>query len=341
MMRFREISPVGTCSTRPHRVWRSLLLRRWNRLAYGPGVTALDDERFAALADPDTLAFLPVLPDLEPSLGISALRAAGKKALDDLGLLALPSGVTRTIGPTWRTFHPEEAAHDDRAILWIHGGGMIGGEPRQDDLLCADLALTHGVPVHATAYRLAPEHPYPAGLDDCVAALRRLLRDYPTVLVAGASAGGGLAIGTAMRARDEGLTGVRGVVAYYPMVDDRPGRSSMERLAMRKTWHHDMDRWAWSMYLPEGEVSAYATPARATTAQLRGLPPVALDIGALDGFFDENLALATALARADVPVDLTVTPGAFHASEKLAPDAPSSRRIVAARHAAYRRFLSC
>lgn len=304
-------------------------------------MTVLDDAGFAALADPACLSVLAALPALEPSLGVKELRELGRRALDALGPLPMPDGVTRTVEPGFRVFSPDAVRHDDRAVLWIHGGGMIGGEPRMDDLLCADVALTHGVAVHATAYRLAPENPYPAGLDDCVAALRSLLSTYDTVLVAGASAGGGLAIATAMRARDEGLAGVRGVVAYYPMLDDRPGRVSMERIATRKTWHQEMDRWAWPMYLSGGaEVPAYAAPARATDAELRGLPPVALDVGTLDGFFDEDLAFAMSLARADVPVDLTVTPGAFHASEKLAPDAPSSRRIHAARHAAYGRLLA-
>lgn len=304
-------------------------------------MTALDDAGFATLADPACLTLMPVLPELDPSLGIEELRDMGRRALDALGPLPMPEGITRTEEDGFRVFRPSPSRHTDRAVLWIHGGGMIGGEPRQDDLLCADIALTHGVAVHATAYRLAPENPYPAGLDDCVNALKAVLSTYDSVLVAGASAGGGLAIGTAMRARDEGLTGVRGVVAYYPMLDDRPGRASMERIAMRKTWHHEMDRWSWPMYLSgTTDVPAYAAPARATEQELRGLPPVAIDVGSLDGFFDEDLAFALALARADVPVDLTVTPGAFHASEKIAPGAPSSQRIHAARHAVYGRLLA-
>ncbi|MDP9164466.1 MAG: alpha/beta hydrolase [Actinomycetota bacterium] len=304
-------------------------------------MNTLDDAAFAELVDPAARAVLPVLPDLDPAIGVAALRERGRVVLDDLGPFPMPAGVVREVGESCRVFRPEVVRAPDRAVLWIHGGGMVGGEPRQDDLLCADIAVTHQVDVHSCRYRLAPEDPYPAGLDDCVAALRKLLGGYETVLVAGASAGGGLAIGTAMRARDEGLTGVRGVIAYYPMIDDRPGRASMERIGTLKTWNHATDRWAWSMYLAGlDDVPVYAAPARASLEELRGLPPVALDVGRLDGFFDEVCAFAVALARADVAVDLTVTPGAFHASEWLAPDGASSQRIHAARRVAFARLLA-
>lgn len=301
----------------------------------------LDTDRLLALADPTCAAVLAGVPEMPVERGLLALRAAGVALLDQAGELPVPEGVTRTVVDGVRRFVPDRPAHDDRAVLWIHGGGMVAGQPRQNDPHCAELALTHGVTVLAVPYRLAPENPYPAGLDDCVAALRSVLAEFATVVVAGASAGGGLAVGTAMVARDEGLGGVRGVVAYYPMLDDRPGRASMERVVTAKTWNHALDRRAWAAYLGDREdVPVHAAPARASADELRGLPPVFLDVGALDGFFDEDLAFAAALARADVPVDLCVTPGAFHASEVMAPDAVSSRRILAARHAAYARLLA-
>ncbi|MGZ6804897.1 MAG: alpha/beta hydrolase fold domain-containing protein [Nocardioidaceae bacterium] len=303
-------------------------------------MTVLDAELFYASADPECAAVLRDVPELDPAVGLVALRERGRQVLDDLGELPVPEGVTRSVGEL-RSFVPDTVARDDAAVLWIHGGGLVAGEPRQDDLLCAALALEHRVPVMACSYRLAPENPYPAGLDDCLAALRTVLSSYGHVVVAGASAGGGLAVATAMRARDEGLPGVAGVVAHYPMLDDRPGRASMERVRFRKTWHAELDRMAWKAYLAgQDEVPALAAPARATTEELRGLPPTFLDVGTLDGFFDEDVAFAVQLARAGVPVDLCVTPSAFHASENLAPGAPTSLRIRAARRAAFARLLA-
>ncbi|MHB8451657.1 MAG: alpha/beta hydrolase fold domain-containing protein [Mycobacteriales bacterium] len=160
------------------------------------------------------------------------------------------------------------------------------------------------------------------------------------LVVSGASAGGTLAAALGLLARDRGVRGIAGFVLFYPMLDDRPGRPEMERATMTRTWNRGANRLAWQAYLGERtEVPFYAAPSRATVSQLRGLPPVYLDVGGLDPFLGENLDFARDLSLADVPVELVFTPGAFHASELLAPQAPTSRRIAAARYHAREHFL--
>jgi acetyl esterase/lipase len=303
----------------------------------------LDTHALGALAEPETAAVLALMPELDPAAGVLGLQELSERLLAELPDAILPAGVQRAVEPDGtRVFTPDGAAND-RGILWLHGGGLVAGHPRQDDAHCAALAAEHGVVVRACTYRLAPQHPFPAGLDDCLAALERAVELLGSVLLVGASAGGGLAVATALAARDRGLCGVRGVVAYYPMLDDRPGRASMERLRALRTWHHDLDRLAWASYLPgvaAKEVPYLAAPARATAEQLRGLPPVFLDVGTLDGFLDEVVAFAQALVHAGVAVELCVTPQAWHASENVAPNAASSRRIAAARSSARTRMLA-
>ena len=305
-------------------------------------IAPIDLAAFQALADPESIALLHTWPDIDAAAGVNAVREQIRAVLAALPETPLRVGVTLSVEQDGtRVFTPADAA-TDRGILWIHGGGLIAGEPKQDDVHCAEMAAGHSVVVRACTYGLAPQAPYPSGLEDCVAALQQATAHFGSVLLVGASAGGGLAIATALAARDRNIGGVRGIVAYFPMLDDRAGRMSMERMTVRKTWHADLDRLAWAAYLSAvgAEVPFYAAPARATVDQLRGLPPVFIDVGTLDGFFDEDLAFAQSLARADVPVELCVTPRAWHGSESVSSGAPSSRRILAARRSARERMLA-
>lgn len=307
-----------------------------------PSTSPIDLAAFLALAEPETIALLHTFPDLDAAGGVIAVREQVRAVVAAVPATPRPDDVTLTVeADGTRVFTPVDGA-TDRGILWIHGGGLIAGEPKQDDAHCAEMASGHGVVVRACTYGLAPEAPYPSGLEDCVGALQRAIAHLGSVLIVGGSAGGGLAIATALVARDRGMEGVRGIVAYFPMLDDRAGRASMERMTVRKTWNADLDRLAWAAYLSGvgDDVPFYAAPARATADQLRGLPPVFMDVGTLDGFFDEDLAFAQSLARADVPVELCVTPRAWHSSETVSSGAPSSRRILAARQSARERMLA-
>lgn len=316
----------------------------------------LDDEALLASLDPECIPALLRLGAVEDISDALAIRAAVHRVFDAIEMPPLPAGVRMEERPAHgdvppvRVYLPAERRHPGAGLLWIHGGGMIAGAASYDDLPCALTAADHGVPVVSVDYRLAPEWPYPHGLEDCFAALEWVLQDGdvgidPGRLVAtGGSAGGGLAIGLGLLARDRGVDGIRALVVAYPMLDDRPESPSMQRLTARRIWHRDVNQVAWQAYLGDlagsDDVPFYAAPARASVDELRGLPPVHLDVGSLDGFLDENLAFVARLANADVAVDLVVTPGAAHGSEHLNTAAPTSRRILTARRAARERMLS-
>lgn len=229
------------------------------------------------------------------------------------------------------------AASDRPALVWIHGGGFVMGSARQDDVLCGRFARDLGAVVVSVDYRLAPEHPYPAALDDCVAACTFVRReaaalgvDPARVAVGGMSAGGGLAAALALRLHDEGHPPLVGQVLSYPMLDDRTLLREVDPGPLR-LWSPASNRFGWTAYLPwppgSGSVPDHAAPAR--RAELRGLPPTWLGVGTHDLFHDEDLAYAARLRDAGVPVVTEVVPGAFHAFDALLPGAPVSRAFYA------------
>ena len=203
-------------------------------------------------------------------------------------------------------------------LLWIHGGGMVIGSPEQDARLCRGTANELDAIVVAPRYRLAPEHPFPTPLEDCYAGLRWLaalpeLAGLPLV-VAGASAGGGLAAGVVLAARDRGEVNVAKQVLVYPMLDDRTAATDDPADAERRLWNNKANAFGWQSYLQvapgAAEVPAYAAPARA--ADLAGLPPTWIGVGTSDLFHDEDVQFAERLRAANVPTDLEIVPGAFH-----------------------------
>ncbi len=168
------------------------------------------------------------------------------------------------------------------ALLWIHGGGMIFGSIDQDDLACDAYAEAVGCVVVDVEYRLAPEHPHPAPVEDCYAALRwmadnaaELGIDPARIAVGGASAGGGLAAGTVLVARDRGGPSVAFQLLVYPMLDDRDATPSAREFSGIRAGAASTTLSGWRAYLGDrvgtDAVDHYAAPARAT--DLTGLPP--------------------------------------------------------------------
>ncbi|KXO96119.1 alpha/beta hydrolase [Tsukamurella pseudospumae] len=227
------------------------------------------------------------------------------------------------------------AVPNGAALLWIHGGGTIIGSPEIDHRRCIRIARDTGAVVVSARYRLAPEHPFPAGHDDCYAALRWLHRVAPErgidparIGVGGASAGGGLTAGVVQRAVDEALP-VAFQLLVYPMLDDRTTtRPADHRGAL--VWTRRSNAFAWDAYLGAGhaerEVPAYAAPAR--RADLSGLPPAWIGVGELDLFHDEDVDYARRLEAARVPVELLVEPGMYHAADLAAARAASMRAFL-------------
>lgn len=230
-------------------------------------------------------------------------------------------------------------------VFYIHGGGMvigdIDGEHLTAQMLCEELDAV----VVSTGYRKAPEHPHPAQVDDCYAALVWTAAhasvigiDLSRLAVYGGSAGGNLAISTSMTARDRGGPALCFMMAPYPMLDDRNVTASSNEITEVGIWDRTGNIQAWEWFLGGRPADQYAAPARAT--DLSALPPAFIDVGEMDLFRDENIEFVARLGQAGVPVEFHVYPGAYHASEVFAPAAELSGRIWAARLAALRRALA-
>lgn len=222
------------------------------------------------------------------------------------------------------------------ALVWIHGGGYVIGTAAQDDSLCRSLADQLGAVVASVEYRRAPEHPFPTPLNDCHDVLVWLAGldevDANRVAIGGASAGGGLAAGLALLARDRGQVQPVLQLLVYPMLDDRTAlRRDVDERGFR-LWNNASNLTGWRSYLGAEpgttDLPEHAVPARAQ--DLSGLPPAWLGVGTLDLFLDEDLAYAQRLQDAGVPCEVTVIDGAFHAFDRLAPRSTPAREFRAA-----------
>jgi acetyl esterase/lipase len=240
---------------------------------------------------------------------------------------ALPGGVRVRIvsGP------PSAAARP--ALLWIHGGGYVIGAARQDDALCGRFAQALDAVVVSVDYRLAPRHPYPAALDDVLAAYtfvheeaRALGIDPARVAIGGASAGGGLAAALVLRVHDAGLPAPALQLLVYPMLDDRTVSREVDATHHR-VWSPTSNRLGWTAYLPvaPGSDGVPDHAAAARRADLHGLPPAWVGVGTHDLFHDEDLAYAARLRAAGVDVTTEVVEGAFHGFDQVLPGAQVSR----------------
>ena len=245
-----------------------------------------------------------------------------------------------------RYYRPSESDAAVPTLLWIHGGGYVVGSAAQDDAKCQALCHAVGCGVVSVDYRLAPEHPYPTPLEDCYGALTWAIEnadelgiDTTHLAVGGASAGGGLAAGLALLARDRGEISLCFQLLVYPMLDDRNVEDDSDWKP--PIWSLRHNRYGWRAYLGDrfgaGDIPGYAAPARAT--DLSGLPPAYIPVGEIDLFLDEDLAYARSLQAAGVSAEVHVYPGAFHGFDSLAPDADVARRMQSETYAALRRRL--
>lgn len=218
-----------------------------------------------------------------------------------------------------RVFRPRDIAGPLPAVLWIHGGGFVLGSIDAVWAPAAATALGAGAVVVTVGYRLAPEHVFPAALDDCYAALRwlddragALEVDADRVAVLGVSSGGALAAGVALLARDVGGPAVCFQHLSTPVLDDRADTPSMMEFEDTPVWNAALARQSWRHYLGDtpGPVSPYAAPARAE--DLSGLPPAYIATAEFDPLRDEGILYGLRLLQSGVPVELHSFPGAFH-----------------------------
>ncbi|GAA1958218.1 alpha/beta hydrolase [Agromyces allii] len=225
-------------------------------------------------------------------------------------------------------------------IFHTHGGGMIIGDRWLGVPMFFDLIEQQNAVVVTVEYRLAPEFPDPYPVEDCYAGLawtganlEELGIDADRLIIAGGSAGGGLAAGTALLARDRSGPALAGQLLICPMIDDRDLTVSTEQIDGVGVWDRGSNLTGWNALLGDrrgtDDVSIYAAPARAT--DLSGLPPAYIDCGSAEVFRDEDVAYASRIWAAGGEAELHVWNGGFHGFDMMAPHAAVSRASVAAR----------
>ncbi|WP_019135071.1 alpha/beta hydrolase [Cellulomonas massiliensis] len=267
----------------------------------------------------------PEVLSLGGSLEVTTRRVPGAPGAPDVELLLLRPVGARGALPV---------------IYHVHGGGLVAGTMYDDVVAAAELGAPFGCAVVSVGYRLAPEHPYPAALDDVYAGLRWLVRnaaeigvDASRVVIEGVSAGGGLAAATALLARERGEPALAGQMLICPMLDDRNDSYSSWQMAGVGSWDHHANAVAWGAYLP-GSAGSWDVPALAAAGRavdLAGLPPAFVDVGSAETFRDEAVEYAQKIWRAGGRAELHVWPGGCHGFDFLQPDATLSRDARAAR----------
>jgi acetyl esterase/lipase len=249
---------------------------------------------------------------------------------------------------TVRIYRPEKQSGILPSLLWIHGGGYMLGEIDQEDFTAKQFVLAGECVVVSVEYRLAPEHPYPAPLEDCYAALKwlsananKLEVDGSRIAIGGASAGGGLAAGLTLLSRDRNEVKTIFQLLIYPMINDCNIAPPGDDLPDTLFWTRDNNLVGWRSYLGcepgSEEISCHAAAYRANN--LEGLPPAYVTVGDLDLFSQEDIEYARRLIDAGVPTELHVYPGGCHAFDMLVPNADISKRFTADIHRALKRAL--
>lgn len=243
-----------------------------------------------------------------------------------------------------RLYRPKAAPSPMPAMFYIHGGGMIFGDINIEDPAAEMLCDAVGALVVQVEYRLAPEHPYPAAMEDCYATLLWMFDNAPEIgvdpariAVYGGSAGGNLTLAMALLARDRSGPAISFQMAPYPMIDERNTSPASQEFTGIGIWDRVTNIEAWDWYLGGKPADQYAAPIHAR--DLSNLPRAFIDVGGLDVFRDETIEIANRMMKAGVETELHVYPGAYHAAEHFAPEAPLSQAIWARRIAVLRREL--
>jgi len=236
-----------------------------------------------------------------------------------------------------RIYQPEKRDDKLPALLWIHGGGYVLGNVKQDDLSAKVRALSLNCVVASVEYRLAPEHPFPAPLDDCYAALKWLASSVDQfginpdrIAIGGASAGGGLAAGLGLLARDRKEVEICYQLLIYPMINDANVEQIGQGVPDTPAWSRANNLIGWRSYLQQEPgsdgISEYAAAIRAD--DLSGLPPTYIGVGTPDLFCPDNIAYAQRLIEAGVQTELHVYADGFHGFDMFVPESATSKRFT-------------
>ncbi|WP_163746461.1 alpha/beta hydrolase fold domain-containing protein [Mycolicibacterium helvum] len=231
-----------------------------------------------------------------------------------------------------RVTTPAGEARRRPLVIWLHSGGMIAGSPQFEGPMAGILARRVDAVVVAPDYRLAPQHSFPAALDDCVGTVKwaiahadQLGIDPNRIALAGASAGGGLAATCAQRCRDEGIE-IRSLALLYPMLDNRPVQSP---LCAGVAWNGTSNQFAWDSYLGNnaGDCPPYSVASRRD--DLTAAPPTLIAVGDIDILCAQSTEYANRLRECGIPCELRVVPGMYHAADILVPWSRKMRRLHA------------
>lgn len=294
----------------------------------------LDYERI----DPELLPALEAFPALDLNrdniVKMRALLASAPIVASAVSVLEEEQVISTQDGDLKVYIYRRSRAEKQPAVLWVHGGGYILGNAQ--DERARVIADTCDCTVVSVDYRLAPEHPFPAGPNDCYAALTwmneqasELGIDPARIVIGGASAGAGMAAGVVLMNRDKANFPLKLQLLLYPMLDNLHATES-GKLENHPVWKQATSFNAWEMYLngtPGVDANPYAAAARAK--DLSRLPPAYICVGATDLFCDEDIAYARRLDDAGVNVELSVFPGVYHAAESFVANAKVSKRLNA------------
>jgi acetyl esterase/lipase len=289
----------------------------------------------AASVDRELVPFIPMFPRTDLNDPITARRK-----LAELSASAPPPDVTgmtiedRTVPADpevpVRIYRPH-GAHG--AIVWLHGGGFVMGGLDVEHPWAARIADLARTVVVSVGYRLAPEHPFPAALDDAYAATVWTAEhaaefgvDPQHIAVGGHAAGAGLAAAVALRARDQGRPAISFQLLNQPELDDRQETWSARTFTDTPFMTRDKVSASWRHYLGSAAPSPYAAPARAEN--LSSLPPAYITTAELDPDRDEAIVYAQRLMQAGVPVELHQWRGTFHGSQAVLSAAVSQRQLA-------------
>jgi acetyl esterase len=296
--------------------------------------------------DPELEAFIPLFPPADLTDPATARKhlaalAAAAPAPDTTGIEIQDRTVPADPAVPVRIYRPHRT---HGAVVWLHGGGFVMGDLDTEHPWAARLADGTGAAVISVGYRRAPEHRFPAALDDTYAVLAwtaghaaELGIDPARIAVGGHSAGAGLAAAVALRARDQHGPPIRYQLLNQPELDDRQATWSARQFTDTPWMTRDKLAATWRHYLGATPASPYAAPARA--ADLAGLPPAHIATAEFDPLRDEGITYALRLLQAGVPVELHQWPGTFHGSQAIL-SAAISQRQNAELAAALRRALA-
>jgi len=296
--------------------------------------------------DPQLEAFIPLFPPADLTDPVTARRnlaelAAAAPAPDTTGMEIEDRTVPADPEVPVRIYRPHRA---HGAIVWLHGGGFVMGDLETEHPWAVRVAGGSGAAVISVGYRRAPEHRFPAALDDAYAALAwtaghaaEFGLDPGRIAVGGHAAGAGLAAAVALRARDQQGPPISFQLLSQPELDDRQQTWSARNFTATPFMTRAKVTASWRHYLGPAPASPYAAPARA--GDLSGLPSAYIATAEFDPNRDEGITYALRLLQAGVPVELHQWPGTFHGSQAIL-SAEVSRRQIAELGAALHRALA-